>query len=462
MCLLPLPLMLASIPEILLYYHVGGSLSGYWMAAIAPLAGLMFVVIFCLEIALIKWCLLGQVKPGRYPLESWFYVRKHFVDQLLEQSVEVLGQLFATLYLPPWYRLLGVRVGKNAEISTSRSVTPDMLSIEDQSFIADEVSLGAAHVHRGWLTLSPTQIGRRTFVGNSAVVPGGTALGDAVLLGVMSAPPPSEDGRVKDGTSWLGTPAIFLPKRQSSAPVSEEVTYRPPRKLYLLRACIEYFRVTLPPTFMILLGAIWFFALTQIERAYSTVAMLLVAPLLYLLCGVAAAAIVIAAKWILMGRYRSREKPLWCHFVWRTELLTALHERLADPFLIRMLMGTPFIACFFRLLGAKIGKQVYMETTALTEFDLIEIGDGASLNQDCTMQTHLFEDRIMKMSRIRVGARCTVGSRSVVLYDSAMEDESHLGDLSLLMKGETLPAGTRWEGSPARHVGRRERKKDEY
>jgi non-ribosomal peptide synthetase-like protein len=121
-------------------------------------------------------------------------------------------------------------------------------------------------------------------------------------------------------------------------------------------------------------------------------------------------------------------------------------------------MGTPFIAAFFRLMGCKIGKQVYMETTALTEFDLIEIGDGASLNQDCTMQTHLFEDRIMKMSRIHVGAGCTVGSRSVVLYDSAMEDESHLGDLSLLMKGETLPAGTRWEGSPARHVGRGERK----
>ena len=72
------------------------------------------------------------MKPGRYPLESWFYVRKHFVDHVLEQSVEMLGQLYATLYLPPWYRLLGVRVGKNAEISTSRSVTPDMLSIEDR------------------------------------------------------------------------------------------------------------------------------------------------------------------------------------------------------------------------------------------------------------------------------------------------------------------------------------------
>ena len=422
------------------------------MLAVAPLAGLMFVAAFCLEIAVIKWCLLGQVRPGHYRLESWFYVRKHFVDMLLAQSGEVLGQLYSTLYLPPWYRLLGVRVGKNAEISTAHAVTPDMLSIEDERFIADEASLGAAHVHRGCLTLLPTCVGRRTFVGNSAVVPGGTTLGDSVLLGVMSAPPPAPDRRVKDGTSWLGTPAIFLPKRQTGEPVPEMVTYRPSRKLYLLRAGIEYFRVTLPTTFMILLGATWFYLLMQIERAYSTAAMLLLAPLLYLLCGAAAAAIAIAAKWLLMGRYHPQEKPLWSTFVWRTELLTALHERLADPFLIRSLMGTPFIAWFFRLLGAKIGKQVYMETTALTEFDLIAIGDGAALNQDCTLQTHLFEDRIMKMSHIRVGAHCSVGARSIVLYDSAMEDGAHLGDLSLLMKGESLPAGTHWEGSPARRI----------
>jgi non-ribosomal peptide synthetase-like protein len=190
----------------------------------------------------------------------------------------------------------------------------------------------------------------------------------------------------------------------------------------------------------------------KIEKAYSIVAMLLAAPLLYLFCGVCSATIVIAAKWILMGKYRPLEKPLWSTFVWRTELLTAIHERFADPFIIRKLEGTPFIAWFFRLMGAKIGSRVYMETTALTEFDLIEVGDDVALNQDCTLQTHLFEDRIMKMSHIRIGDNCTVGARAIVLYDSAMESGSRLGDLSLLMKGESLPAQTHWEGSPARRT----------
>jgi non-ribosomal peptide synthetase-like protein len=161
-------------------------------------------------------------------------------------------------------------------------------------------------------------------------------------------------------------------------------------------------------------------------------------------------AAMVLAKWLLVGRYRPGERPLWSTFVWRNELLNALHEHLAEPFLVGALTGTPFVCWYFRLLGARIGRRVYMETTDLSEFDLADIGDEAELNADCTIQTHLFEDRVMKMSTVRIAARGTVGAGSLVLYDTQMERGSALGDLSLLMKGEQLPAGTRWEGVPAR------------
>ena len=66
-----------------------------------------------------------------------------------------------------------------------------------------------------------------------------------------------------------------------------------------------------------------------------------------------------------------------------------------------------------------------------------------------SLQTHLFEDRVMKMSTVTVGPACTVGTRSVVLYDAALAAEAHLDALSLVMKGEILPAATRWRGIPA-------------
>ncbi|MGE5418514.1 MAG: hypothetical protein ACM3N1_00260 [Accumulibacter sp.] len=56
----------------------------------------------------------------------------------------------------------------------------------------------------------------------------------------------------------------------------------------------------------------------------------------------------------------------------------------------------------------------------------------------------------MKMSHVFIGPASTIGQRSVVLYDSEMKAGSQLGNFSLLMKGEILAEGSRWEGSPAK------------
>ena len=54
----------------------------------------------------------------------------------------------------------------------------------------------------------------------------------------------------------------------------------------------------------------------------------------------------------------------------------------------------------------------------------------------------------MKSSYVRIGDGCSVGNMAVVLYDTSMERGAVLGPLSLLMKGETMPAGSRWHGIP--------------
>ncbi|MFW1410884.1 hypothetical protein ACEWAY_23415, partial [Vibrio parahaemolyticus] len=83
-------------------------------------------------------------KPGSYAVHSLFYVRKWFVDQLFEMSLTVVHSLFATMYLPPFYRLMGAKVGNRSEISTATNVTHDLLEIGDECFVADGVVLGDA------------------------------------------------------------------------------------------------------------------------------------------------------------------------------------------------------------------------------------------------------------------------------------------------------------------------------
>src|SRR5439155_10945390 len=68
--------------------------------------------------------------------------------------------------------------GPNVELSTANTPTPDLLTIEEGATIAEEVALGPSRVENGWMTIAPTKVGKRTFLGNSAVVPAGTTIGE--------------------------------------------------------------------------------------------------------------------------------------------------------------------------------------------------------------------------------------------------------------------------------------------
>ncbi len=450
--IVPVFVICAIFPGMMVMHYLNMIDDYYYYLVLAPLVAVSFVVFLCLEIAAFKWLVLGRVRPGRYSLFSGFYLRKRFVDQLMELSLDVLSPLYSTIYLAPWYRMLGAKLGMRAEISTASFISPDLLSIDDEGFIADCVSLGAGQVEQNSLTIGHTHVGRRSFIGNSAVLPPGSIIGDNCLIGCLSSPPPRGQA-ARHGTSWLGSPGFHLPQRQQHGDrFSEETTFNPTPKLRIQRAAIEFFRVIGPSTGFIILTSLLLSAVILIRDAHSDAHWLLLFPLLYAACGIASCAIVIALKWILIGKFRPGEKPLWSTFVWRNELVTAMHENLSDPFLVDKLRGTPFVAWFFRLLGAKIGKRAHIDTTCFTEYDLVDIGDDVALNNNATVQTHLFEDRVMKMSEIHIADGCSVGVQSLVLYDTTMERGSSLGDLSLLMKNEQLPAGTAWAGIPARPV----------
>jgi non-ribosomal peptide synthetase-like protein len=446
LCLFLVPT-LAALPGVVLMAKAKEVFQGWWFVLFAPAAGVLFVICLCAVIAGIKRSLLPDVKAGLYPLHGWFYLRKWFTDNLVDMSLILVQSLYATLYLAPWLRLLGSAVGRRAEVSTASHITPDLLEIGDESFIADAACIGPACVFNGVLSLAPTQLGRRSFLGNSAFMPGRSSLADGCLVGVLSVPPVKP---AKPGTSWVGSPAFLLPRRQPSENFGETLTYAPSLSLIIQRLGFEFFRVILPPTLQFAsVGALIGLSFT-IRSHTSFILTLLAFPALYFGVSLCATAVVILIKKILIGTYRPLVRPLWSNFVRRTELVTGLYENVTVPMLLGFLTGTPFIAPILRAFGARIGRRTFLETTYLTEFDLVNVGDEAMVGPFASLQTHLFEDRVMKMSHVHVGEHCSIGTRAVVLYDSVMEERSSLEALSLLMKGESLPAGTRWWGVPAR------------
>jgi non-ribosomal peptide synthetase-like protein len=448
--LLPLAAVLPIAPGLIAIIELDWATTGYGYIAITPILALIYVLAMCTLMVAVKWTVVGKVKPGTYSIWSAFYVRLWFVRQLGELALDLLHPLYATLYVRPWYIALGAKVGERAEISTATSVLPDLIEIGEESFIADGVVFGAPRARQGAIQLERTRIGKRTFVGNSALLPTGAQLGDEVLIGVLSKPPPG-DAALAKGATWFGSPAIHLPRRQMAAVFDEGARFRPSKRLILTRLVIEYVRVTLSLTVFLSLFSVFLTLVGELSALeYGPLWILLTFPFLYMGFALAAGAFVLALKWLVVGRYKPTNKPLWSLFVWKTELVTSTYENLAVPLLLEPLRGTPWLNIYLRLMGCKIGKRVFTDTTDITEHDLVDVGDDAALNEDAGLQTHLFEDRIMKVSGLKIGARTTVGSLAIVLYDAVIEDDAQLGDLSVLMKGETLQSGTSWEGSPAR------------
>lgn len=429
------------------YMNWEDPLSNYVYAP--PLIAVSFIIIVCVQTALLKLFILPKLREGRYPLNSVFYVRHWLFSLAFEESLDIISTVYSTLYLRYWFRILGTKLGAMTEVSTARKLQPDLLDVGPGCFLADDVMVGAPQVANGYLTVGKVHIAPKTFLGNSALIPPGSVVGSGCLIGCLSIPP--GNGQTPDGSSWFGSPSIFLPNRQKVGNFEAELTFSPSRSLLIQRYAIEAIRIILPNTLFIAMAIAILEVVSELEEV-SMVWAIGILPFACLAAAATAFAVILLLKWTVIGRYKPDNHPLWCNYIWRTELITGVYECFGSKFLLDLLKGTPFIAWPLRLLGMKIGRRCYIDSTWFTEMDLIKIGDDTALNEDANIQTHLFEDRVMKEGTITIGSRCSIGSKAFVLYDTEIGDDVTLEDLSIVMKGESLPGNSRWEGIPSRRI----------
>ena len=422
-------------------------LSTAWFVASLIVAVPVGFVATALWIVALKKAILNRSTPGVYSTESFFYLRKWLVDELMKASRVLLLPLYTTMYLPTWLRLMGAKIGRMAELSTVWYCAPDLMELGEQSFFADGSIVGGKRFFGGRVEIARNRVGRRSFVGNSAILPVGAGLGNSCLLGVLSAPP-REQRTTADGTDWLGSPAFALPHRQKVTGFDDSVTYMPTRRLLAERAVIDALRILIPGYLGLLAAVALIAAVVELRARFGVEITLLLSPFVTIALGALVALAVVGLKRLVMGTFKPVIRPLWSRYVWLNEMINGIYESVMSPFLAAFL-GTPFVAPFLRMIGCRIGKHAFIETTLFSEFDLVEVGDYAALNLGAIIQTHLFEDRIMKSSHLKVGAECSVGNMAVMLYDAEMRPKSALRPLSLLMKGETLDALTPWHGIPS-------------
>ncbi|MGW6646868.1 Pls/PosA family non-ribosomal peptide synthetase [Streptomyces iakyrus] len=430
---LPVLAAVAALLVARIFVTPGSVLTGAALAVVpATLTyGATYAVLLLIAVRLLS---LG-LREGTHPTHSRVGWQAWTVTQLMDRSRETLFPLYAGLVTPVWLRLLGMRIGRGAEVSTVLAL-PSLTTVGEGAFLADDTLTAPYELGGGWMRIGRAEIGRRAFLGNSGMTAPGRSVPDGGLVGVLSATPK----KAKKGTSYLGLPPVKLPRAAADGDRSR--TYEPPARLLWARGLVELCRIV--PVFCSAGLAVLTMAALCALGPWAP----LLSGLVLLAAGGGAALVSIVAKWALVGRHRSGEHPLWSSFVWRNELADTFVEVLAVPWLAGAVPGTPVMTAWLRGLGARIGRGVWVESYWLPETDLVTLQDAATVNRGCVLQTHLFHDRILRTDTVVLREGATLGPGGIVLPGSTIGARTTLGPASLVMAAESVPDDTRWLGNP--------------
>mmetsp|Transcript_34692 Transcript_34692/g.112840 ORF Transcript_34692/g.112840 Transcript_34692/m.112840 type:complete len:1949 (-) Transcript_34692:95-5941(-) len=162
-------------------------------------------------------------------------------------------------------------------------------------------------------------------------------------------------------------------------------------------------------------------------------------------------------KWTLIGRYREGTHSIYSTFYLKHWLV----EQFANKsFLGRsntaggwnLSIGMNFMRVLsMRMLGAKISLSATI-TTQVSGWDLVEIGDMASVHGPHHLTAVTYVKKEMILRRQRIGRGATVNHGSVVAPGAVLKEGTFVECLSSIPMGMVCDGG-RWSGVPARRIG---------
>src|SRR5947208_2096291 len=161
-------------------------------------------------------------------------------------------------------------------------------------------------------------------------------------------------------------------------------------------------------------------------------------------------AVPIAAKWVLVGRWKAQQIRLWSLAYVRFWIVKTLIR--SSP-AARLFIGTPLYTLYLRTLGAKIGSGVVILSRRVPVCtDLLTIGAGTVIRKEAIFNGYRAQSGRIETGPVTLGRDVFVGERGVLDINSSMGDGAQLGHASALHIGTVVPAGERWHGCPAQRT----------
>ncbi len=116
--------------------------------------------------------------------------------------------------------------------------------------------------------------------------------------------------------------------------------------------------------------------------------------------------------------------------------------------------GTPIWTAYLRMAGARMGRRVYVNSLGVSDYNLLEFGDGVVIGADVHVSGHTVEHGVVKTAPVKLGCNVTIGLCSIVDIGVAIGDDAQVGAMSLVPKHTRLEGGCVYTGVPVRQLQR--------
>ena len=122
--------------------------------------------------------------------------------------------------------------------------------------------------------------------------------------------------------------------------------------------------------------------------------------------------------------------------------------RATQPFLQHFVPSFLSVA-YFRIAGAKFGKNTQINTYRLNDPGLIRIDDDCVIGGSAIFNAHLVEKGEMVFAPIHMKKGSLVGAGATIQPGVTVEENAVVATNALVPKYRTIPAGEVWGGLPA-------------
>src|SRR2546427_6207959 len=191
-------------------------------------------------------------------------------------------------------------------------------------------------------------------------------------------------------------------------------------------------------------GYAWVSAPLSVAQIYLRLVLLNIAAFVFV------SAVPIAAKWVLVGRWKARQIRIWSlAYVGFWIVKTLIRSSPAA----RLFIGTPLHVLYLRALGAKLGPGVVIFSRRVPVCtDLLTIGAGSVISREAMFNCYRAQAGRIEIGPVTLGRDVFVGERSVLDINTCLGDGAQVGHASALHTGQAVPAGERWHGCPAQRT----------